>query len=528
LSDENSAAVADICRRLDGIPFAIELAAARVKALSIADLSHALNERFRILTGGHRTALPRQKTMRALIDWSFDLLSESEKALLCRVAIFAGGWTLDAATQICQGNGIDEFEVLDLLASLVDKSLVVAETGGDVTRYRLLDSTREYALEKLADDRSRLSRAHAEFYGELAAKAYSRWSTTPTQEWVDELEPELDNFRGALEWTLNGSNDPSLGALLAGQLGFFWFYGGLNPEGMRWINNGLGQVSGKQPAAEATLLLARSMLVEGKPLLEAAERALALFEGLGDRVGAARAMYRLGTGLRTLGRMEEAESAFFQSANILRQSGDKKDYAISVGGIATVNWICGKAEEAHRLFDEQRRAAAALMDDDIKTMCLANLAELEFSRGNAEQAIALSLESIGLQRKNYLKVALDYCNLTAYRIALGQIEQARNDARSGLHWAQEVQNEFQIALALHHLALIAALNNDARRAAALLGFAESIFARFEYVREPTEGICYERLMGLLQKQLREEEIAAMRSEGATWSEEHAIEEALKV
>src|SRR6202011_4685406 len=172
LSNENSAAVADICRRLDGIPFAIERAAARVKSLSITDLSHALNERFRILTGGHRAALPRQKTMRALIDWSFDLLSESEKALLRRVSIFAG-WTLEAATQICQGDGIDEFDVLDLLASLVDKSLVVAETGGNVTRYRLLDSTREYALEKLAerDERQKLSRAHAEFFGMLATKA---------------------------------------------------------------------------------------------------------------------------------------------------------------------------------------------------------------------------------------------------------------------------------------------------------------------------------------------------------------------
>ncbi|HEV2038122.1 MAG TPA: hypothetical protein VGQ96_05885, partial [Candidatus Eremiobacteraceae bacterium] len=120
------------------------------------------------------------------------------------------------------------------------------------------------------------------------------------------------------------------------------------------------------------------------------------------------------------------------------------------------------------------------------------------------------------------------CNLTAYRIALGQVEQARNDARAGLHWAQEVQNAFQIGLAIHNLALIAALNNDPRRAAALLGFADSAFGKVEYVREPTETICYERLMGLLRKQLREDEIAAMRAEGSSWSEMRAIEEALKV
>jgi len=530
LSNENSMMVADICRRLDGIPFAIELAAARVKALSIADLSHALNERFRILTGGHRTALPRQKTMRALIDWSFDLLSESERSLLSRVGVFSGGWTLEAATQICQGDGIDEYDILDLLSSLVDKSLVVAETGGTTTRYRLLDSTREYALEKLAerDERQPLSRAHAEFFGMVATKADKSWGTTPTQELLEQLEPDLDNFRGALEWALSGSNDAKLGGLLAGHLGFFWFFGGLNPEGMRWIDNALAQVGGKHPEAEATLWLARSVMVEGKPCLEAAERSLALFEGLGDRLGSARAMYRLGTALRTLGRTEAAESAFRQAADALRQTTDKKDYAMAIGGMATVNWILGKADEAIRLFEEQRRAAAELKDDDIETMCLANLAELEFSRGNPEQAIANSLESIRLQRKNTLKLALDYCNLTAYRIALGQVEQARNDARAGLHWAREVQNDFQVGLAIHHLALIAALNNDARRAVTLLGFAESAFAMVEYVREPTEIICYERLMGLLPKQLREDEIAAMRSEGASWSQNRAIEESLKV
>jgi tetratricopeptide (TPR) repeat protein len=331
-----------------------------------------------------------------------------------------------------------------------------------------------------------------------------------------------------LEWALNGSNDANLGGLLAGHLGFFWFFGGLNPEGMRWIDNALPQVSGKHPEAEAWLWHARSLLVEGKPLLEAAQRSRALFEGLGDREGAALAMYREGTGLRTLGRMKEAEDVFRQAADVMRQSGDKKSYAMMIGGIATVAWLLGKADEAHRLFDEQRRAAAELKDDDIETMCLANLAELEFSRGNVEQAISNSLESIGLQRKNYLKVALDYCNLTAYRIAFGQTEQARNDARSGLHWAREVQNDFQVALAIHHLALIAALKNDVRRAATLLGFAESAFARVEYVREPTETICYERLMGLLQKQLREDEISTLRSEGASWSESRAIEEALKV
>ena len=149
LTEDNAPIVAEICRRLDGIPLAIELASARVKVLTIPNLAQRLNERFKLLTGGSRDALPRQKTLGALIDWSYDLLTPQEQMLFSRVGIFAGGFSLDAATAVCSGEDLDEIDILDLLSSLTDKSLVVADTAGEQERYHLLESTRAYALEKL-------------------------------------------------------------------------------------------------------------------------------------------------------------------------------------------------------------------------------------------------------------------------------------------------------------------------------------------------------------------------------------------
>ncbi len=263
LTDDNATIVAEICRRLDGIPLAIELAAARVKVLSIPNLAQRLNERFRILTGGSRTALPRQKTLSALIDWSYDLLSAQERALFTRLATFAGTFTLDAATAVCSGDGIDDTTMLDLMSSLVDKSLVVADTGGTLERYRLLESTREYGLEKLtaSGERENLARRYADYFLGVAREAETKLDTIPLNEWLARLDPELENFRAVLEWALEKGRDAALGGAVAGALEMFWWHGGLEAEGRRWIAAALRQLgTGEHPAVEARLRQAMAVL----------------------------------------------------------------------------------------------------------------------------------------------------------------------------------------------------------------------------------------------------------------------------
>ena len=237
LNDDNASLVANICRRLDGIPLAIELAAARVNALPLNVIADGLDQRFQVLAAGSRTALPRQKTLRALIDWSYDLLSEPERALFRRLAVFAGGFTLDSAAAV--GGGA---EAVDLLASLVDKSLVQADLASDV-RYRLLESMRVYAREKLVQhgELDAVSREHAGAYLRLAEVLEDAWETTPDTAWKARAEPELENYRAALRWAFSSDRDRDLGLRLAAALRPTWFT--MAPsEGRGWIRAGLNSV----------------------------------------------------------------------------------------------------------------------------------------------------------------------------------------------------------------------------------------------------------------------------------------------
>jgi predicted ATPase/class 3 adenylate cyclase len=256
LGDDNASIVSDICRRLDGIPLAIELAAARVKVMSIPTLAQRLNERFEILTGGSRTALPRQKTLSALFDWSYDLLSPEERVLFNRVAIFAGGFTLDAAALVCGGDGIEPRDVLDLIASLADKSLVVVDTSGAQERYRMLESTRQYALAKLtaSGERESLARKHADYFCGVAQKAERGFGEMPLSEWLARLELEVENFRAAMDWALVRGQDVALGGSVAGALEMFWWHGGVEAEGFRWIEAALHKIDETKHADVAVQL----------------------------------------------------------------------------------------------------------------------------------------------------------------------------------------------------------------------------------------------------------------------------------
>src|SRR5262245_42819181 len=220
VTEANAAAVVAVCRRLDGIPLAIELAAARVKALPVEKLNERLDDMFRLLTGGSRTALPRQQTLRALIDWSYDLLSPPERALLRRLSVFAGGWTLEAAEAVCVGDGIEGWEVLDLLTSLVEKSLVLYEEGEGEGRYRLLETVRQYARDRLleAGESEAAREQHCDWFLALAEEAEPQlWREVA---WVERLEREHDNLRTALEWC--AASSPETGLRLAGALHWFW------------------------------------------------------------------------------------------------------------------------------------------------------------------------------------------------------------------------------------------------------------------------------------------------------------------
>jgi predicted ATPase/class 3 adenylate cyclase len=244
LTAGNAPVVATICGHLDGIPLAIELAAARVKVMSLLTVAQRLDERFKLLTGGSRTALPKQKTLTALFDWSYDLLSPQEQLLFRRVAIFAGGFTLAGATIVCSGVGIDGSDALDIMSSLAEKSLLAPDTRDAQERYRLLESTREYALEKLSasGERDLLASRHARYFLEVAAQIRQAFAGMPLAQALAEVAPLVDDFRAVLRWALGSGHDAALGGAVAAALESYWWYGGSEAEGRRWIELGLRQL----------------------------------------------------------------------------------------------------------------------------------------------------------------------------------------------------------------------------------------------------------------------------------------------
>ena len=233
--------VAAICRRLDGIPLAIELAAARASALGIEELAARLDDRFHLLTGGRRTALPRHQTLRATLDWSYELLAEPERAILRYLSVFAGGFSLAAAAAVLASPEIPLSKVVDGLSNLVAKSLVAAEVDGPVTRYRLLDTTRSYALEKLveAGDREQLARSHAEYYRDLFERAEAEWDTRPTAEWLADYGRQIDDLRAALDWAFSPRGNASVGLALTVAAVPLWFQLSLVDECLGWVERAL-------------------------------------------------------------------------------------------------------------------------------------------------------------------------------------------------------------------------------------------------------------------------------------------------
>ena len=307
----NAPAMAQVCFHLDGIPLAIELAAARVRSLSAEEINRRLDQRFRLLTGGARNVLPRQQTLRALIDWSYDLLTGAEKALLCRLSVFVGGWTLSAAEAVCAGEPVKDWEVLDLLTALVDKSLVAAERWGNGTRYRLLETVRQYGGDRLREsgESEAVSGRVAAYFLALAEEAEPQMRGPEQEVWLSRLETEHDNLRASLSWVEGQGDGGEDGLRLAGALSRFWGIRGHSTEGRQWLRRALARTKrgdveeesareGAGSASRAVALTGAGNLARNQGDYAEAqtlyEEALTLNGQLGDRQGIANTLNNLG------------------------------------------------------------------------------------------------------------------------------------------------------------------------------------------------------------------------------------------
>ena len=327
-----AAAITGICRRLDGIPLAIELAAARVAALGIEGVAARLDDRFRLLAGGHRTAMSRHQTLRATLDWSYDLLTEPERVVLRRLAVFAGGFTLQAASGVAADDEITGVDVVDCVANLVTKSLVTADPGGATVRYRLLETTRAYALEKLveAGDFDTAAQRHARHYLDLFDDAETEAETRPTDAWLADYGPSIDNLRAALDWAFSSDGDISTGLALATAAVPLWVHLSLMDECRSRVEQALA-VLGTEPREDAPrgmklyAALATSLTYTGgtESELEAAwTKTLDLAERLDDTEYRLRAVWELWT-LNRVGRLNHA--ALTQAQRVSARAANRAD-----------------------------------------------------------------------------------------------------------------------------------------------------------------------------------------------------------
>ena len=346
LVDANAQAVATICRRLDGIPLAIELAAARVRLLTPQEIADAMRERFVLLTGGSRTAMPRQRTLEASVDWSHDLLSAAEQTLFRRVSVFAGGWTLDGVEAVCAGGGLEVVEILDLLASLVDKSLVQVEEQGVKTRYALLETVRAYARQKLSDaaEAALVRNQHLDYHLRLAETAEPDLFGARLEQWLQPLTTELDNFRGALGWAVDaGRVDEAL--RLAAALWLFFEARGHWREGRSHLESALAAEGARGlPRAKALIAVGHigTIATDWVATRRFAEEALAIGREVGDELTVGRALDLMGWALISL-EPEAAMPVLDESIAITRALGDAwflADGLYGAGFLATMSgWL---------------------------------------------------------------------------------------------------------------------------------------------------------------------------------------------
>lgn len=495
VTERNAPSVAEICRRLDGMPLAVELAAARVKLLPVGQIAARLHNRFELLTSGSRTALPRHQTLQAAMDWSYDLLPDKERSLLCRLAVFTGGWTLEAAQAVCSGDGVEANEILDLLTYLVDKSLVILHRLEGGARFQMLETIREYALKKLPEVPQARDR-HLAFYAQLVEEIEPKLHGAEQTLWLHRLEPDHDNIRAALDWSLAGGALET-GVRLAGALWLFWDIHGYHLDGRVWLDRLLAEYQGpvRPPTtrAWARILYAAGHLRQRQGDFMQARRqytdSLSIYRQLDDKKQVAAVLRGLGEIAQDEGDQVAAKSYYEQSLDLCRASGDARGMSVVLGHLAILVLLEKDYDGAERLCYEALLITRERENNRATAILLTTLGFASLGQGKLELATMQFCESLALQAE-----------LTDQRVA---------------------------QYVLMGLALVALGRNQPVRAACLSGAADRQRERIGTPLPPSQRRQYEEMLDSIHAQLDETTFHASWAEGQAMTLERALAFALE-
>jgi predicted ATPase/DNA-binding CsgD family transcriptional regulator len=415
VTEENEDAVAEICRRLDGLPLAIEMAAVRLRALSVRQVLERLDDRFRLLTGGSRAALPRQRTLRALFEWSYDLCTEQERLMWQRVSVFAGCLDLEAAEQVCAGDGIAREDVLELIAGLVDKSVLLRRESDGMVRYCLLDTVRQFGRERLAESggEATLHRRHRDYYRKITSRAWAELFSAAQQSWVERLQRDHANLRKALDWSLREPGEAETGLAMTAELLYHWSGYHLS-EGAGWFDRSLaaatepGEVRAHALWAGAWISLLRG---DYTTTLARLDEAASIAERLGLRVTLGYIAFLYGMAAVSGGDLESGMRRYEEAEAIHRAAGNPIGLALALNRLALANAFLGRpaardlAEECVALCDlhgevwHRAYALLALAIDawhrgDVRAACAIDNESLRYNTAMGDQlGMGMNLEA---------------------------------------------------------------------------------------------------------------------------------------
>jgi len=565
---DNAPFIAQICYRLDGIPLAIELAASRVKLLSVEQIASRLDDAFRLLTGGSRTALPRQQTLRALIDWSYNLLSEHEKILFRRLAVFAGGWTMEAAESVCSGEGVEQDDVLDLMAHLVDKSLIMVTREGTESRYRRLETIRQYAREKFLEaGGSEITRdRHLAYYVKLVEQAEPELYRSNQLRWLNRLDDELDNLRMALEWAL--ATNIEAGMWIAALPWRFWDGQGHWQEVAKWLTVFLDRYHKTDTLhVHALVVLALYFYRQNNfpETVRLAEQGLQMARALSDKQLEALSLSLLGVVTHLQGNVGEGVSLLEKSIAISRTLGDKISQADTLGWLSLIhhdNEAMDLSRESLRLYrefghlsgiknslitlaretmwrgdfsspvpwlDEALSISRQLGDKPDEAMTLTGIGILAYWKGDYgranefyEEAIILS-EKIGFRTWNlFIHVHLAYAILRQ-----GEIQRAFSLFEDSIRNTQKAGFMIALIYAMEGLASLNVNQEQPERAAQLFAWADTMRKEISNPRPPVEQNSVEKDLVSIHAQVDDATFEKLWDEGSKLTTEEAIDLALE-
>ncbi len=527
ITDENVEAVAEICRRLDGLPLAIELAAARTKILSPQQLLVRLSDRLRLLSDGDRTANPRHQTLRALIDWSYDLLTAQERQLLRHLSIFVNGFTLEGAIAVGAMSARSDADVLDTVATLIDKSLVMVESAQDALRYRLLESTRVYAAEKLSEagERDVATERHLHYLRDRFQTLRNRAEHSGRgTEFKRAFEIELGDVRAALD-AAPPAGHVRAGAELLAELAAHWVALGLGREGRLRNERYLELLPDGTPALAARLssALAFMLIRAGRKVraLEVAAGAVASARA-GDAIPVlAEALRVYATAALSLTKLDDAEAAIDEAEAL---PGASLHQQLTLSRVRAWLTMYRDPDAASPLYERLVREYRAIGDKAGELITASNYAVNEFMRGLPHRAIAISNDFLPARRAtaDQWSLAFGLSNLGGYLCAAGDAAGAEAAANEAVALFAAIEPDSpNVAMAIEVVALARALRGDLERAAILEAFADAAFARHGFERELNTVVVFDRLQALLAA-MPDAELARARAYGAALSGEAVV------